>query len=214
MIDQKEIQQNLNQNLEAILFVSSKFLKKSSLIKILNCSNDELEVAINNLRAQYKERQSGIDIMQDGDRVQMITSVATSELIKQYLKDERTGELSRPSLETLSIIAYRGPVTKVEIEMIRGVNCSLILRNLMIRGLIIERQDKKKGVAVYQVTFEFMQHLGISELKELPDFDKLNRDLKLGEVLIQQNKNSEDFFQNLEQLEADAETESEIQPTN
>jgi len=185
----------VKQQLESILFVASKFLKKSKLKEILNCSSDELEKALVELKDEYVTKKSGIALMQDGDRVQMITSPDCSELIKKYLKDERTGEMTRPSLETLSIIAYRGPITKAEIEMIRGVNCSLILLNLMIRGLIVERSDPKKGVPVYQVTFEFMQYLGIKELKELPDYDKLNRDLKIGEVLMAQNKNPEDFFQ-------------------
>lgn len=194
----------LKQQLESILFISSKFQKKSKLLALLNCTESELEQTIADLKKDYEERQSGIVIMQDGDRIQLITNPASSDLIKKYLKEERTGELSRPSLETLAIIAYRGPVSKAEIEMIRGVNCSLILRNLMIRGLIIERQDRAKAVSVYQVSFEFMQYLGIKELKELPDFDKLNRDLNLEEVL-QANKDKqeikEDFFQNLEDVE-------------
>ena len=202
---------NIKQQLESILFVSSKFLKKSKLISVLNCTYEELDQAIVELNQQYEQTKSGLSLMHDGDRVQMTTSSEVSDLIKQYLKDERTGELSRPSLETLSIIAYRGPVTKVEIEMIRGVNCSLILRNLMIRGLVVERQDKKKDISVYQVTFEFMQYLGIKELKELPNFEKLNRDLKLGEVLIEQNKNKEDFFQNMEQLEEEQEQQNDGQ---
>jgi len=190
---------NLKQKLESILFIASKFLKKSKLKEVLNCSNEELEKAIAELKKDYQERNSGLALMQDGDRLQMITSPASSDLVKKYLKDERTGEMTRPSLEALSIIAYRGPVTKAEIEMIRGVNCSLILRNLMIRGLVVERSDAKKGVTVYQVTFELMQYLGIKELKELPDYDKLNRDLKIGEVLMAQNKNPEDFFQKIDE---------------
>lgn len=199
----------MKQQLESILFVSSKFQKKSNLIKVLNCSKEELNQAIEELKNEHQKRKSGVSIMQDGDRVQMVSSPDTSQLIKDYLKDERTGELTPPSLETLSIIAYRGPVTKAEIEMIRGVNCSLILRNLMIRGLIVERHDKKKGVLVFQVTFEFMQYLGISELKELPDYEKLNRDLKLGEVLLEQNKNKDDFFQSLEEVDNENDDEED-----
>ncbi|MFA6028010.1 MAG: SMC-Scp complex subunit ScpB [Patescibacteria group bacterium] len=191
----------LKQQLESVLFVCSKFLKKSKLKEILNCKEEELKAALAELSKEYETRESGLALMQDGDRVQMITSPQCSEIVRQYIKDERTGELTRPSLETLAIISYRGPITKADIEMIRGVNCSLILRNLMIRGLVAERQDKKKGVPVYQVTFEFMQHLGLKELKELPDFEKLNRELKLGEVLLAQNKNKEDFFQDLEKVE-------------
>ena len=192
---------NLKQSLESILFVSSKFLKKSKLQEVLSCKKEDLEKALAELKKEYEERGSGLTLMLDGDRVQMITSPKTSSVVRQYIKDERTGELTRPSLETLAIISYRGPITKAEIEMIRGVNCSLILRNLMIRGLVVERFDAKKSIPVYQVTFEFIQYLGISELAELPDFKKLNRDLKLGEVLLAQNKNHDDFFQDLEKVD-------------
>lgn len=191
----------LTRDLESLLFVSSKFLKKAKLLETLHCRKEELEKAINELNQEYALRQSGVALMQDGDRVQMITAPDSAEIVRQYIKDERTGELTRPSLETLAIIAYRGPITKAEIETIRGVNCSLILRNLLIRGLIAMRSDPKKGVSVFQVTFEFMQYLGIKQLKDLPDFEKLNRDLKLGEVLLAQNKNKDDFFQDLEKIE-------------
>ena len=197
------------QQLESILFVCSKFLKKSKLCAVLNCSEAELDNAIVELKKQYLERHSGVALMQDGDRIQMISAPESSTVVKKYVQEERTGELTRPSLETLAIIAYRGPITKAEIELIRGVNCSLILRNLLIRGLIAERSDAKKGVMIYQVTFEFMQYLGVKELKELPDFEKLNRDLKLGEVLLAQNKNKEDFFQDLEKIDDKENNESE-----
>ena len=188
----------LKSQLESILFISSRVLKKSTLKDVLGCEKDELEIAINNLKDDYAQRQSGVALMIDADRIQLITAPENGELIKKYLKDERSGELSRPSLEALTIIAYRGPITKAEIEMIRGVNCSLILRNLLIRGLIVERSDPKKGVPVYQLTFEFMRYLGIKELNELPDYQKLREDIKLEEILKTQPQNKEDFFQNVE----------------
>ena len=188
----------LKSQLESILFISSRVLKKSKLKDILGCSKEELEEAIVALKEDYAQRQGGLGLMIDGDRIQLITAPENGEMVKNYLKDERSGELSRPSLETLTIIAYRGPITKAEIELIRGVNCSLILRNLLIRGLIVERHDSKKGVPVYQLTFEFMRYLGIKELDELPDFEKLNKDLNLNEVLKTQNRDKEDFFQDVE----------------
>ncbi len=183
----------LQQQIESILFVSSRVLKKSKLLKVLNCKPEELEQALDDLQKEYKEHEAGIALLIDGDRVQMITAPETSEIVQKYLKDERSGELTRPSLETLAIIAYRGPIGKAEIELIRGVNCSLILRNLLIRGLIVGRTDPKSGVERYQVTFEFMQHLGVRELKDLPDFKKLNEDVNLQE-LLEGKKEEGDFF--------------------
>ncbi len=193
---------NLKAQLESILFVSSRVLKKDKIIKILKCSAKELEKLLAQLQQDYKERQGGLALLIDGDRVQMVTAPEVSAAVQQYLKEERSGELTRPSLETLAVIAYRGPVTKAEIELIRGVNCSLILRNLLIRGLIVERMDPQKGVSVYQLTFEFIQYLGVRELKELPDFQKLNKDINLQELLNQESAAAKalgdkgDFFQN------------------
>jgi len=73
----------------------------------------------------------------------MTTAKESSEIVEKFLKEELTGEMTRPQLETLTIIAYRGPMTKMEIEQIRGVNCSLILRNLLMRGLVEAKLDKK-----------------------------------------------------------------------
>ena len=95
-------------------------------------------------------------------------------MAQTYAKEEVSGELTKPSLETLTIVAYRGPVTKAELEQIRGVNCSLILRNLLIRGLIEGSFDKVKATTVYDVTHDFVRFLGLAEVEELPDYAKLH----------------------------------------
>ncbi|TFG35175.1 MAG: hypothetical protein E4H47_02040, partial [Parcubacteria group bacterium] len=79
--------------------------------------------------------------------------------------------------------AYRGPITKADLDAIRGVNCSLILRNLMIKGLVEQREDKEKMAIFYHVTFDFLKYLGITETKELPDFEKLNKDENIEKIL-------------------------------
>ncbi|MBT7553409.1 SMC-Scp complex subunit ScpB, partial [bacterium] len=101
-----------------------------------------------------------------------------------------TGELSKPSLETLTIVAYRQPIAKEELEQIRGVNCSVILRNLLIRGLVEARESKGDLVPMYSVTIDFLRHLGIDSVEQLPDFAKLNSNENL-QALIEGTK-SED----------------------
>ncbi len=76
-------------------------------------------------------------------------------------------------METLTIIAYRGPIAKSELEQIRGINCSLILRNLMIKGLIEEERDEKRMNIKYRVSIDFIRYLGINKVEELPDYQKL-----------------------------------------
>ncbi len=165
---------NLKANLEAILFVSLKPLSISKLASICEVKNKEVEEALKELGNDYQERGSGLALVENNSNYQLTTARTSSELIKRYLKDETSGELSQPSLETLTIISYRSPITKVELEKIRGVNCSLIIRNLLLRGLIEESFDKKKNENVYFLSHDFLRFLGISSVKELPDFSKLN----------------------------------------
>ena len=98
------------------------------------------------------------------------------------IEEQIISELTQPQLEALTIIAYRGPITKLELETIRGVNCSLILRNLLIKGLITANGGK------YQITVKFMQHLGISSVEELPDYDRLSKSETIEEVLNKESK--------------------------
>ncbi len=124
-------------------------------------------------------------IVRTGSEVQMMTSPELSKLVRDFLKDELTGDLTRPQLETLTIIAYRQPITKPELEQIRGVNCSLIIRNLLMRGLIETEESKEKFGPVYRVTHELMRLLGITEVRELPDYDTLHTDAHIEAVLDQ-----------------------------
>ena len=82
------------------------------------------------------------------------------------------GELTRPQLETLTVIAYKSPITKSEIEQIRGINCTMILRNLLMRGLIIEEEGTLESV--YTVSLETLSLLGITKVEDLPDYQKLH----------------------------------------
>ncbi len=122
-------------------------------------------------------------IIKNGDEYQMATSPENSKLVQDFIKDETTGELTRPALETLTIIAYRAPVTKAELEQIRGVNCSLILRNLLIRGLVESSEDAETKLIYFRPTFEFLRHLGIGSVNELPEYGKLNSDENLQQIL-------------------------------
>ncbi len=99
------------------------------------------------------------------------------------MKKEASGPLTRPSLETLAVIAYRGPVTKPEIEQIRGVNCAIILRNLLIRGLIEEREDTTRLQNVYTVSVDFLRELGLHNLDELPKYPDFHDNEKIQQLL-------------------------------
>lgn len=118
---------------------------------------EKVKVLLEKLSQRYKDSESGLALIVSGDKVQLFTSPEQAEVVAAYLNKEKQSDLTRPSLETLSIIAYRGPVAKMEIERIRGVNCSLIIRNLLIRGLINEVE--KSGEKFYEVSHDFLRFL-------------------------------------------------------
>ena len=177
---------NTQQTIEAILFTAGKAVGLVKLAKLVGISKQEAEDAVAALDAQYKAQKRGLAIIRNEKEVELVSSPDTAETVSAFLKDETTGELTRPSLETLTIIAYRGPVAKSEIELIRGVNCSLILRNLRMRGLI-EEELNDSGIEIYSVSLNFLKFLGISSVKELPEFDRLSSDERLNDLLENEN---------------------------
>ena len=148
-------------------------LSINALTKLLAVEAEDVEKAFLSLNEEYRNRQSGLHIMRIGEEIELATAESHSALIQAFLKEEVQSELSRPSLETLTILAYRGALTKSELENIRGVNCSLILRNLSIKGLV--ETSTHEGIEKYQPTFEFMKMLGIPSFQELPEYERLNK---------------------------------------
>lgn len=170
----------LKAKIESLLFVSTKPLTVKRLVDVTGKKKEDVSKALDALLEDYDGRKGGLVILRNGNEVQMATSPDHADMVKEFLKNEAFGELTRPSLEALTIVAYRGPITKAELEQIRGVNCSLILRNLMIRGLV-EMKDEK-----YTITFDFLRYLGLKSVEELPDYEKLNSDENLQKLLEKQ----------------------------
>lgn len=164
----------LKSQLESLLFISAKPMSVKALSKVLSVDVRDLEASLSDLEQEYKNLARGFQIARIGDDVQFTTIAENANLVESLLKEEISGELTRPSLEALTIIAYRGPITKPELEMIRGVNCSLILRNLLIRGLVEEKIDPKIKLNKYSITFDFLRFLGLSKPSELPEYEKLS----------------------------------------
>jgi len=160
--------------LESLLFISNQPLSLKELAKAADVPADDVKEALAKIGTEYQESERGFILAHNNDKYQLTTAPQNAEVVGRFLKDETSGELTPASLEALTIIAYRGPVTKAELEMIRGINCSLILRNLLIRGLIEEAEDKTLGETVYSVSLDFLKYLGVSSLNELPDYEKLH----------------------------------------
>ncbi len=169
--------------LESLLFTVGKPLSFKELASWLELKEKELLEIIDELKNKYSDSQSGIQLAINNKKIQMITNPVHGKALNEYFKAELSGELTKASSETLTIIAYRQPISKEELEQIRGVNCSLILRNLLIRGLIESSEARGDLAATYAVTMDFLRHLGIRAVEELPNFVKLNSDENLAKLL-------------------------------
>lgn len=176
--------------LESILLVIDKAVSIKDLSKQLNLKTSEIKDLIKQLEQKFNNENSGIHISQSFDKVQFTTNPICESVVKNFIKQEFNSNLTDASLETLTVIAYRGPITKSELEQIRGVNCSLILRNLLIKGLVESEYDKEKISDIYFVTNEFLRYLGISSTKELPDYERLSNNQILLDVLNQKEENN------------------------
>lgn len=181
-------EETTTQKLEAVLFISNKPLAYKKLAELLQVKVNDIKNSAELLKEKYSQA-GGVRVLDNGHSLQLATNPAASGVVEEFLKQELTGEMTRPQLETLTIIAYRGPILKAELEQIRGVNCSLILRNLLIRGLAEAVTDDDKLVR-YQVTMDFLRFLGVTAQHELPDFEKLSRH-EYVETLLRQTDQAE-----------------------
>ena len=173
----------LKSQLESLLFVSLKPLAVKDLANLTKAKTKEVEEALTELENDYQNNERGLTLIKNNNQYQLTTAAGSAALIKDFFKDETSGELSQPSLETLTIIAYRGPIAKLELDRIRGVNCGLIIHFLLLRGLIEEKFDKPKNENYYTVTHDFIRFLGLNSLADLPDYIKLHQAETINQVL-------------------------------
>jgi len=174
---------SLKSKIESLLFISNQPFTVKKLASLTKVDKEKINQVIKELMNDYNKEKRGIAVQKIGDKVQMVTGSDNAKLIQDFIKEETTGELSRPSLETLTIVAYRGPITKAELEQIRGVNCAIILRNLLMRGLVEGKENKKNMQMVYNITFDFLKFLGLNQQSELPDYETLNSSESLEKIL-------------------------------
>lgn len=161
--------------LETILFVASRPLTLGKISEAIGETKEKTKELLEQIQEKYNHDDSGIVIIKNNDEYQMVSQPKNRELAEKFMKAEVLGELTKPQLETLTVISYCGPLTKAELEQIRGVQCSIILRNLMMRGLVRESQGRLDILPTYEVTTDFIKYLGINKLEELPDYQELHR---------------------------------------
>lgn len=165
----------LSAQLEAILFAAGRPMTPANLAKLTGAKPKQVSDELEQLGKRYQEQARGLALMVHEGRYQLTTNPTQGKLIEQFIKDEFTGPLSRAALETLAIIAYRGPIPKPEIDSIRGVNSAIMLRTLLVRGLVERKKSTKDARSYeYSLSFDFLRHLGASSIQDLPKYGELH----------------------------------------
>ena len=154
---------------EAILFTSGTAVSKKRLATLVHCNSEQLEAILTELTEKYKE--GGMSVLDDGANVALAVNSEVLDSIKKIQKEEIASSLSKASQETLSIIAYAGPITKTDLDFLRGVNTQYAVRRLAMRGLIHEVSGKQQRQ--YALTVASLHHLGIQKIEELPEYSKI-----------------------------------------
>ena len=162
--------------IEALLLYKGGTVRVKEIAHTLDIPLNDVESGLSDLSNQLVGR--GVSLVREGDRVALATAGGAHALIESMRRDELDGPVGKAGLETLAIIVYRGPVSRADIEYIRGVNATAILRSLLIRGLI-ERVDnpEDKRSFLYRATAELPAYLGVDTLSDLAEYATLKGEL-------------------------------------
>ena len=161
---------SLKGRIEAILFVAGEAVAVRDLARALQTGEKEIRETINNLKDEYDFEQRGFILKRFGDKVQLATRPMYSGDVVRLLQPVQQQSLSQAAMETLAVVAYKQPVTRAEVEQIRGVKCDYSLQSLMLKGLIREagRKDTIGRPILFCTTDEFLSHFGLEDLNGLP----------------------------------------------
>lgn len=177
---------DLSKKIEALLFVGGEGMTVARVASILKKSDEEVNAALTEIEKHLADEHY-LALLRDGEHIALVTAKDVSKTVEDFAKEEFAGEITRSGLETLAIIAYKGPIKRSEIDYIRGVNSSFMIRNLLMRGLIERARDPKDSRSYfYKISADFLKFLGINSISELPDFgsfaEKLDAFLKESET--------------------------------
>ncbi len=167
---------DLSKHIEAILFAAGDPVSKQQLLDALECDEKNLEKALSDLKTALSDQ--GLQLVLAEGSYSLVTAPGSTEVVSRFLGAQARTELTKPALETLSIIAYKQPATKTQIEEIRGVASDQTIRNLLQRGLIIESgKSNEPGKPIqYSTSHKFLQLLGLSHVGELTPIQELGGD--------------------------------------
>lgn len=185
------INENLEERVEALVFLSKEQLTVEELSKFYSVEFGKMEEILLNLKE--KRKKSGINVKIENGVIILVSNPLYGEDVKRFFNPEmKIKKLTRSTMETLAIIAYKGPITKTEIEQIRGVSAEKTMANLMEKNLIYI-SGKKKTIGtpnLYEVTEDFYSYLGITCKDELPGFEQYGK-IELLYKVLEENENEE-----------------------
>ena len=161
---------NLQGRIESILFVAGEAVALPDLARALQTGEDELNRELERIADAYDFEQRGFMLKRFGNNVQLATRPLYSDDVVRLLQPVQRQSLSQAAMETLAVVAYRQPVTRAEVEQVRGVKCDYSLQSLIYKGLIREvgRKDTIGRPILFGTTDEFLSHFGLRELADLP----------------------------------------------
>ena len=166
---------DLKSKIESILFISGDALSIKQIKRALGeeVDNDKIKKALEDLVEEYQNR--GIRIFSKEDKIQMVTAPENAAIIEKLVKSQLTEELTLAALETLACIAYKEPISKIEIDELRGLNSIFSLRSLMIRGLVEKtacKSETGEKADCFKTTLDFLKKLGIEKVSDLPKYEQ------------------------------------------
>jgi segregation and condensation protein B len=168
---------SLEAKIESFLFYKGEPVSFKEISKSFEVSEEEVLNSIKILEENLKNR--GIRLVLNDKEVMLGTAPELSSFFENLRKEELNKELSRASLETLSIVLYKEKVSRADIDYIRGVNSGFILRNLSVRGLVDKiPHPKDSRISLYSPSLELLSHLGVSKVSELPDYESVVKNLQ------------------------------------
>ncbi len=158
---------------EALLFIHGEPLSIKKIGEVLGVAAEEAAALVDAYAKCIEGGDRGLTLAREGDEVQLVTKPEWNSILERFVKTELSEDLTPASVETLAIVSYFGPLSRMRIDYQRGVNSSFILRNLLLRGLIERTPDPAHPNSfLYRPSFALLRHLGIERRELLPDYEK------------------------------------------
>lgn len=170
---------SMSQHIEALLFTAGEPVSFQDLAKLLNAKEDAIAQSLAEIKQALDSH--GISLLLTNTHAQLVTSASVAEFLTQFAGQDGE-DLSRAAMETLAVIAYRGPISRYDIDAIRGVDSRRMIRQLLLRGLL--QQTRTAGQAsLYDVSEDALMKLGVTSKQELPEFELLSTEENLERLL-------------------------------